>query len=298
MISVCIPVFNYDVRPLVRALSAQAAELAERVETVCIDDCSTDEFRTLNAEVGSLCRWVQLEENVGRARIRNLFLQHTEGEWLLLLDNDSIIPDGFLRRYAELVAESSGVVVGGRVYDRHSDNAAHHLRYLYGVECESKPAKERAQHPYRSFMTCNFAVRREVLEQIRFDERLAGYGHEDTLFGYRLMQQEVPILHVDNPVINGDVEENAVFLAKSEEAVRSLVQVYRFLCGDSAFCHTVRLLATYRRLQRLHLTGLVHWLYRLMRRPLREHFLEGRSFSIGEFSFYKLGLFIEENKNT
>lgn len=293
MISVCIPVFNYDVRPLVRALAAQKNDVDAEVEIICIDDCSTDDSFSLNSETGNLCRWIRLEENIGRARIRNKFLKYASGEWMLFLDNDGIIPEGFLQRYVNVLNDDVQVVVGGRVYDRRDNDEAHALRYRYGVQVESRSSADRSRNPYRSFMTNNFLIRREVLQRIRFDERLTGYGHEDTLFGFRLLQQGVPILHVDNAVVNADVEENSVFLAKSEEGVCSLAQVYLFMCGDVSFCQTVRLLSVYRHLQRLHLTGLAYGPFRLLRRPLREHFLVGKYFSISEFNYYKLGLFIE-----
>ena len=50
----------------------------------------------------------------------------------------------------------------------------------------------------------------------------------------------------------------------------------------------------YCRLRHLGVIGIVHAIYRLLRNPLRSHFLSGNAISIRQFNFYKLGLFIEK----
>ena len=298
MISACIPVYNYDACGLAKSLLAQASEIEGGLELVCIDDCSSPAFRERNSELALLGVYVQLEENVGRARIRNMFLDHTKGDYLLFLDVDSEIPQGFLRRYAEALADGPAVVVGGRIYDRRGNNREHRLRYLYGTQVESKGAAERSAHPWQSFMTNNFVVRRDVLERVRFDERIDRYGHEDTLFGYRLEQNDIPVKHIDNPVVNGEVEENADFLHKTVEAVKSLAAIDGMLPeADQGFALKVRLLDTYRRLRRWHLTAPVQWVYSILKRPLESHFISGNAVSVAQLNFYKLGTYIKIKNN-
>ena len=290
MISVCIPVFNQCVVPLVEAVRRQSEGLALEVETVCIDDHSDSGWLIRNEALEGMCTYVKLPENVGRARIRNLFLQHARGEYMLFLDNDSILPEGFLQRYAAMLEAKPCVVVGGRIYPPESDDRQHHLRYAYGTRAESRPAAEREKHPYQSFMTNNFMIRREVLEQIRFDERISLYGHEDTLFGYRLQQAGIAIDHIDNPVVNGEVETNADFLRKTIDGVHSLAAIYRFMEGDEDFVQSVRLLRAYRKLRLLRWP--IRWVHLYTRVRSERSFLAGKSFSMTLFNFYKLGTFI------
>ena len=260
MISICIPIYNHYTYPMVRRLARQIASAdADSYEIVCIDDHSSGYYISQNKGIAELATYVLLETNVGRARIRNLFLQHAKGEYLLFLDCDSLVPENFVNEYAKTLARKPAVVVGGRVYDDTFNDREHRLRYLYGTKIESRPLLERLKNPYRSFMTNNFMVRRDVLDKIRFDESLTKYGHEDTLFGYRLEQNHIPILHIDNPVINGQVEENAEFLHKSVEAVENLAKLYDDMWEDQRFCHSVRLLNTYNRVRRMNLQGVEYW---------------------------------------
>lgn len=299
MISICIPVYNYPVAPLIGSLVQQAKTLDTDVELVCIDDHSDEAFLQQNKEAMSMTdKQVYLDENVGRARIRNLFLEHTQGEWLLFLDNDMRIGEDFLRRYADTLSSQPEVVVGGVAYEAEKEgDKDYSLRLYYGKKVESRSVRFRNRHPYRSFMTGNFMIRRSLLESIGFDDRITGYGHEDTLFGYRMQQRGVRILHIDNPAVNGNVETNAEFLTKTEEAVENLVKIYRFMQDEPAFCRSVKLLQTYNCLRRAGVAGMVEDAWLRWKRTLRQQLIEGKKISVKKFNFYKLGLFIHLNKH-
>lgn len=294
MISVCIPIYNYDIRPLVKELRRQGDSCSVPIEIVCIDDGSNSHFVKLNQEVESIATYKVLGENVGRAKVRNLFLQHTQGEWLLFLDNDCrIISKNFIKNYAEQTLIDADVIVGGRLYFTNCTDKNHRLRWLYGRNIESRhTAKERQEKPYRSFMTNNFLIRRDILDQIPFDERLSGYGHEDTLFGYRLKQERIKIKHIDNPVEDGDIEDNTEFLHKTQEAIKNLVKIRQFL-NDPEFDESVRLLRAYRKVEHFKIVWAVKLSHHLTKRCLEHKFVNGRGFTLQMFSFYKLGLLCE-----
>ena len=295
MISVCIPIYNHYTYPLLRRLVRQTANAGkDEYEIVCIDDHSSSFYVSQNKGIKEMATYVGLEKNIGRAAIRNLFLKYTKGDYLLFLDCDSQVPDAFLQNYTKTLVRKPSVVVGGRVYDETFNDREHRLSYLYGTKTESRPVEVRLRKPYESFMTNNFMVRRDVLEKIRFDESITKYGHEDTLFGYRLEQNRIPIMHIDNAVINGKVEDNAEFLHKSVEAVESLAEIYDNMWEDQRFCQSVRLLRAYNRVRRMKLQGLVYWLFKVMKSPMESHFVSGTNISLRQFSFYKLGVFIQQ----
>jgi len=85
MISVCIPVFNADVRKLADSLIAQAGRIPS--EIILIDDGSDAAFREMNRELKDKgVRYFELGENIGRSRIRNRFTGHAIYKYLLFLD--------------------------------------------------------------------------------------------------------------------------------------------------------------------------------------------------------------------
>lgn len=295
MISICIPIHNFYAYPLARRLSNQAKSSNIDVEIICIDDHSSGYYLTQNKGLSEVSQYIKLAENIGRARIRTLFLKYATGEYLLFLDDDSLVPDDkFLRKYSKATESNPQVVVGGRTYDERGNDQEHKLRYLYGTRIESRPLEERRKHPYQSFMTNNFMIRRDVLEQVKFDKRLYKYGHEDTLFGYRLEQAGIQITHIDNPVVNGQIESNAEFLHKTVEAVENMAVIYNYMWEDQRFCQSVRLLKSYGRVRSLGMHKLVYYAFKMMRSPMESHFVSGTGISLRQYNFYKLGLFIKK----
>jgi glycosyltransferase involved in cell wall biosynthesis len=230
-LSVCIPIYNSDVRALVNTLCAQIAALSEAavdeaaIDIVLIDDASAPEFTTCNLFSAANVKFIALPQNIGRSRIRNAFLNHTDADYLLFIDGDSTIQDPlFLKKYADyLTLQPIEVLVGASVYQNHQPNRSQRLRWSYSTQRESLDYHRRTQSQHAGFKTNNFIIRRSVLLQNPFDERLAGYGHEDTLLGLQLAAQQIHIIHIDNPVWNLKLDTNAEFLSKTDNALKNLL---------------------------------------------------------------------------
>jgi cellulose synthase/poly-beta-1,6-N-acetylglucosamine synthase-like glycosyltransferase len=297
MLSICIPVYNFDVTSLVNRLSVQIKDLDVKCCIILIDDCSSDEYKQINAGVCSQHTYIQLDNNIGRSKIRNLFLNYSESKYLLFLDCDSFIPDdGFLSTYIHyLKTKNCDVICGGRVYGTEKPELAKMLRWKYGVCKESQPFEVRRLTPNKSFMTNNFLIKREVLQAIRFDENIHDYGHEDTLFGYMLKKNNIEIKHIDNPVLNGDIEENAIYLLKTEKAIANLIYILDYVRYDNAFIQDVSLLRFNQKINKYKLTNLIYGLFVISKPLLKYLFLKGYV-SLLLFDFYKSGILIRNFK--
>ncbi|MGM0375502.1 MAG: glycosyltransferase [Bacteroidota bacterium] len=296
MISVCIPVYNIDIRPLITSLEKQISKLHPRGELVIIDDASDERFKKINREAGSRHKYVELRENVGRARIRNMFLRHTRFEFLLFLDCDSLIlSDDFLSGYAREIQQGvvPDVIVGGRVYSTRKPSPAYRLRWKYGVKRENKTAEIRNAAPYNSFLSNNFLIKKEVLGLDPFDERLSGYGHEDTLFAYTLKKNEVSIVHIDNPVLNGDLEKTQLFLTKTAEGISNLRKIQDQLAKDRDFFKRISLLRCYNKIGPFR--NFVAFVFDIFR-PLITFMFSKGIVILALFDFYKLGVYLKAEK--
>ena len=219
MLSICIPVYNYDARPLVRELSRQAASVAEAIEILVYDDGSDVATRTLHGELDQLAevRYREMPENIGRSAIRNRMAEDARGDRLLMLDVDCWPGENFLATYLEHA--DSPVVVGGTCYACDPPaNPRHYLHWHYGRRRESKAPARRAQP---SFQSSNFLVQRSIMLAHPFP-KLTGYGHEDTLWGQLLVPANVPVRYIDNPVTHLGLETDTEFLSKQKEAIESL----------------------------------------------------------------------------
>lgn len=292
MLSICVPIYNINVTHLVNSLHYQAKQLQVPYEIVLIDDKSNDFFKNENRIVCNQFNYIELPENIGRAKIRNLFLKYTSYTYLLFLDCDSeIISDFFLQNYVnELKDNLPQIICGGRIYENKKPHFSHQLRWKYGIKRESQPFEIRKNFPNKSFMTNNFVVSRKLFESLRFDERLSEYGHEDTLFGYELKMKNISISHINNPILNNDIESNAEYLEKTKKGLINLVKITKSLNNNPLFTQDIALLKTYDKICTYHLSTVVFVLGFLFS-SLIKFILQNVYVSVFLFNLYKLMIF-------
>lgn len=284
-LSILIPTYDGDCRAMVTELQQQAQDIGGLTyEIIVADDGSPERrFVELCREVERLphCRFIDRGVNSGRAAIRNFLAREARYEWLLFLDCDMSIPScRFLSDYLD--ADVADIAYGGY---RPGPGDAANLRYRYEKACEPMHrADERGKHPYQHFHTCNFMVRRQLMLDHPFDERFRHYGYEDVLFGKQLRIAGITIVHLDNPAGFFTYEDNAHFVSKTEEGLRTLHLFSNELQGYSQMLDFVaRLSPTLRRLLRLahSLCG-----------PFERRLLCGSHPSLRLFKLYKLGYFL------
>jgi len=293
MLSICVPVYNYDVRPLVHDLSQQMQALELPAELLCIDDHSAPRFRQQNAALHAMPQvsYEELPQNIGRASIRNLLASRARYEYLLFMDCDSgVVQTDFLQRYLK-VLDPQRLVCGGRVYQEVPPvDPGLLLHWRFGSMREAHRAALRNRWPYHAFMTNNFIIPRRLFDVIRFDERIRSYGHEDTLFGLELRRTGTELLHIDNPLLHLGLEPAAVFLQKSETAIDNLLDL---LCAGKEI--DTRLIRMANQLSRLRLAAPGRWLSMRTRTQMRRQLLSERP-SLFLFDLYRLGYFLRKQQ--
>jgi hypothetical protein len=297
MISYCIPIYNYDVSGLVMELDRQASHLDLQYEIILIDDFS-EKYKEENSKLLQInsVQYIELDQNIGRARIRNLFPEYSAFNYLLFLDCDSeIISDDFVKNYHNEIINLCKVICGGRIYPEKPISGEQKLHWRYGTIKESMPVSIRSADPNKSFMTNNFLIEKEILEKIKFDERITQYGHEDTLFGYYLMKNNIPIKHIDNPVLHGSLENNSAFIAKTESGIINLIRILNYLENETDFIKGVKILKFHRKIKSNGLSLILKPLF-IIFCPLMKLLLLSGCTSLALFDIYKIG-FLTLNSN-
>ena len=223
MLSICVPVYNYDARPLVQELLRQAAQLSKAIEILVYEDGSAPAQQRINAPLADLptVRYLPLAHNTGRASIRNRMAADAQYATLVMLDVDSAPNPNYLRNYLSRPPEAT-VVVGGTSYpEQPPSNPDLYLHWHYGRYREALAPARRRPRPYLHFQSNNFRVDRRFFLDHPFPE-VHSYGHEDTLWGQLLAPAGTRIEYIDNPVTHLGLDTTAVFLAKQRQAVETL----------------------------------------------------------------------------
>ena len=223
-LSILIPVYDWDCSQLIKDLDSQGLELGIPYEIIVADDCSTDKavLAVNRKNTGSLenCRFFALDQNLGRAAIRNFLADHSKYDKLLFMDCDAAVRDSqFLKRYVE-AADEAQVVCGGAIHSDEIPQKGVELRWVYEKNADKERSAEfRSRNPYARFTPFSFLIDREVFMQIRFDESYSGYGYEDVQFGSELEKRGVSILHIDNQLVHLGLEKSEAYLEKTRQAV-------------------------------------------------------------------------------
>lgn len=293
MISFCIPIKDYNVTDLATELDRQASLIDWHYEIILIDDFSS-EFKDENSKLQKIdsVQYIELKQNIGRARIRNLFLNYSRYNYLLFFDCDSVVlSDGFVKGYYAEMLKDRKVVCGGRIYPDKLISKEKKLHWKYGTFRESMPVTKRNADPNKSFMTNNFLIKKSILDDIRFDERITEYGHEDTLFGYYLNKNGIRIHHIDNPVLHGSMERNSVFITKTQLAIINLLMILKYVDYDNDFVQSVSILKFYYKNRSKGLIFILNPAFILLC-PIIKLLLKSGFVNLTLFNFYKLGFLI------
>ncbi|WP_421799413.1 glycosyltransferase family 2 protein [Haliscomenobacter sp.] len=291
MLSILIPVYNFDVTHLVTELHRQAEELGELYEICLLDDASDEKFKVKNREVAQKTNvhYEELPQNIGRSAIRNRLVEMAQYDYLLYMDCDSgVLMPHYLKTYVKAL-HPKRLLYGGRAYlPKPPSDPQYLLHWHYGRQREQQDYLERQKNPYHSFMTNNFLIPKSIFASITFDESLRTYGHEDTLFGMELAKKNIEIQHLNNPLLHLGLESMAVFLSKTKMAVCNLAQLQRQ--GKRV---ETRLSKTYALIARWKLLFVVGWGLKLYRPFILKYLQRPKLVDLRYLDLYKLDLFIE-----
>ncbi len=291
MISVCVPVYNTDVRPLAWQLSAMAERAPFPVEILLFDDFSTLSWHEMNRKATAFKKVIyrRMEKNLGRAAIRNYLAKAARFPWLLFVDADSLPASlQMFEKYASAL-KSGPVICGGTLYaPTPPDDPRLLLRWRYGRKREQLTADQRRKEGKFAITANNFLIKKEIFLQHPFRESISGYGHEDTVFGYDLMKAGIPVIHTDNPVFHTGLEPSAEYLEKTKTATRNLCFISRELIRDPDFFKKPGLLKTCQHLKKYRLRGVASRLFR-GGESLLEKNLVGPRPRLFLFDLYRLG---------
>jgi glycosyltransferase involved in cell wall biosynthesis len=285
MLSILIPVYNYNVLPLVQKLHAQAMQANIAFEIIVVDDCSTIEQKD-NYRINELehYRFLENNSNLGRTLTRKKLAEAAKFDHLLFLDAD-VMPadDAFISNYITAINDEP-VVIGGVSYKAESLQKNKELRFKYGICREQTTAEQRNKNPYGSVLSGNILVKKNVFLENNYSEKYNYYGM-DVMFSYNLYKNNIPVKHINNPVYHLGLEDNSIFFEKSLEAVKNRKQ----LLGNEKDSGQINsLLRYYKTIKKLRATGVVKLMFRITE-PVLKKMILNRNPNLFCLDIYRLG---------
>jgi glycosyltransferase involved in cell wall biosynthesis len=292
MLSILIPIYNYNAFPLVSEMRKQCLDCSIEFEIICQDDAS-DEFISENQAINTLenCVFSSNAFNLGRGKNINTLAQKARFDWLLILDCDTFPKDqNFIQNYTTVIEENeSPVVFGGIVYESQKPEKEKLLRWIYGNKREALSIEKRIQSSNNSALTSNLLIKKKLFLQYPFDASITKYGYEDLCFLTVLGTQNIYVSHIDNPTFHLNLETSEIFLEKTKTALENLAVI-----EESGVLETVdsKIIKAYSFLKTMKLTEIIAAIFKKSEAGITANLLSNNP-SILLFDCYKLGYFCQ-----
>ncbi|MGI1797947.1 glycosyltransferase family 2 protein [Priestia sp. TRN 1309] len=226
-VSIVMPTYNkyHQTSLSLYGLSKQTFSHAE-YEVILVDDASSDNTSDILKEVDVpfKFKYIQMKQNKGRSSVRNIGINHAEGDLLIFLDGEMLAPPAFIENhYKHHVHESNLVVTGAMHYegvytfimpDYNEDQVAH-LKQLVNNDAEYKRLYENYEQTQQHLnVPCSLVTKEDIdtnrFQRLSFPNRYflnSGLKH----FGERLEGFTLPYI----AFLSGNVSVRKANLKKS-----------------------------------------------------------------------------------
>ena len=117
-VSVIIPVYNTE-KFLRKCLDSVCNQTLQDIEIICINDCSTDgslEILREYAGKDNRIKLIELFENGGAAKARNIGIDIAHGEYIGFVDSDDFVDLDFYEKLYNKAVETGADAVKGKLY--------------------------------------------------------------------------------------------------------------------------------------------------------------------------------------
>lgn len=289
MLSILIPIYNYNSYPLVKELHQQCMECEIDFEILCQDDAS-NEFLNENQKINSIenCNFSRNNSNFGRGKNINSLVEKSKFEWLLIMDCDTFpTENNYIQKYISKINIDEKVVYGGIEYQKEKPANDQLLRWIYGNARESLSVEKRNVNPNRNALTSNLLIQKSVYISNKFDDSITKYGYEDLVFLSGLKKEEILVKHIENPTYHLGLETSLQFLNKTKTALENLKLI---LEKTSLHSSESKLLKVSIILKRLYLSSFISFIFKKTHREMECNLLS-RKPSLLLFDLYKLGYY-------
>jgi hypothetical protein len=287
MLSILIPIYNFNVYPLVSALHKQCTDCGIPFEILCQDDASQSILNAFNENVNRLshCSFVSLKENLAHRQNRNSLASKAKFDYLLFIDGDSkIIHADYIKKYIDNLADFE-VIYGGRLHPEKYPSDHQKLRWKYGKFIEDKAAVIRNKKPHQSLLFNNTIIKKECFNKVKFDKNIKKYGHDDTQLSFQLSLLKSKVSHIENPVEHGDIDSNSIYLNKTKESLQNLITLYE---QEKIAIEFIRLIQLYHFLKRTKSTFVIAKIYAISEKSLIKN-LMGDHPNLIVFNLFRIG---------
>ena len=178
-------------------------------EVIVVDNCSQDGSAQLVREKFPDIKLIESPENKGYGAGNNLGVRQAIGEYIIILNPDTIVESGWLRELVKPL-ESENIITTSKIllYDGSAINTCGIINHFAGLTFTrglgAEPRAYQKSECVSGFSGCCFAMRKEKFEELGgFDENFFTY-HDDSDLSWRAHLSGFRILYVPTSAVRHD----------------------------------------------------------------------------------------------
>lgn len=183
-ISVVVPVYNAGAT-LDRCVKSILEQTYANLELILVNDGSADDSGRRCEMHAAADRRVKVyhKENGGVSSARNMGLQNSSGDWVTFVDSDDWVEKGWLEACVSSMSENEGIDIIRTGYYNDYPDRRERVSAESSFEISSKDDMLSVCEDIAYYaMVWNTVFRREIVEEVRFNESLS--WSEDYIFSY------------------------------------------------------------------------------------------------------------------
>ena len=167
----------------------------ENIEILYIDDGSLDNsihiFNSFNLKFQK--RYIKHSKKLGRNNARNTGIKNATGDWCLFINSNISLDENVINNYLNEIKKRNYNILTGNIKYICPDKKFE--LYLNNYKRTINNYKTKQIIPYYYLLFSNACIKKTILQKIKFDEKLTGYGGSEMEISYRINKQN-PILFV------------------------------------------------------------------------------------------------------
>lgn len=179
------------------------------LEIIVVDNCSTDGTVEFIRDNFSFVKIIESKKNLGFGAGNNLGVKYAEGDYLVMLNPDTVVEDGWLKELVKPLKEEKLITTPKILtYDASMINTCGIVNHFTGLPFTRDLGSESNVHQKPEYVSgfsgCCFAIRKKDFIAIGgFDENFFLYN-EDTDLSWRMHLKGFKILFVPTSVVRHD----------------------------------------------------------------------------------------------
>jgi len=110
-VSIIIPCYNHE-NSVKEAIESALNQTYQNIEIVCVNDCSSDNSSEVIKKLAQKYKnilFIDLNENKGIVKTRNMAIKASSGEYILPLDADDIIEPTYVEKAVKILENNSDI---------------------------------------------------------------------------------------------------------------------------------------------------------------------------------------------